>query len=486
VSEFEDHWVAWLNELEASDAPFGLLHQQAPPRDPLIRQQVREVVIRILKGKQFNSPARIADEWLRSRSDTSPPGGGGPESRAPVHKAPKLAYEADILGKLIAELRALGHVGEERACKLVYLSVTSRLFEKPVSLVAKGLSAGGKSATIDRVLLFVPDEATFSLSGMSEKFMVYDDQPIEHKMLVLHEAVGMSSEYASYLIRTLLSEGCLRHGTVEATADGLKPVRIERKGPAGLITSTTQISLHAENETRLISVPIDDSPAQTALVLDAIAATNGWMPELEPWHQLQYWLADGERRVVVPFARVLAKLIPPVAVRLRRDFGAVLGLTRAHALLHRASRDVDEHGEIVATLDDYDAVRKLVHDLISDSIGAQVSEATRETVEVVADITAPEKVYSATTAQIVERLNIDKSAVSRRISKAIEQGYLVNEEIRPRQSRRLRLGDPLPENQVILPLRETVETDWCTSAVGSDPPHPPPPRPRPRPGRKAG
>ena len=34
--------------------------------------------------------------------------------------------------------------------------------------------------------------------------------------------------------------------------------------------------------------------------------------------------------------------MPPVAVRLRRDFGAVLGLIRAHALLHQATRGRDD------------------------------------------------------------------------------------------------------------------------------------------------
>ena len=173
---------------------------------------------------------------------------------------------------------------------------------------------------------------------MSEKFLVYDDSPISHKMLILHEAAGMSGEYATYLIRTLLSEGCLRHGTVESTPEGLKPTLVVREGPAGLITTTTQINLHTENETRLLSLPVDDTRTQTRAVMGAIASDNGASVNLSEWHQLQFWLADGERRVVVPFASRLAELIPPIAVRLRRDFGTVLGLVRAHALLHRASR----------------------------------------------------------------------------------------------------------------------------------------------------
>ena len=234
---------------------------------------------------------------------------------------PRLAYEPNLLDRLTHEIRQLGHAGEERACRLVYLCATSRLLDKIVSLVAKGPSAAGKSATIDRVLAFFPDEAIVSLSGMSEKYLVYDDRPIAHRMLVLHEAAGMSGEYATYLIRTLLSEGCLRHGTVESTAEGLKPVLVEREGPAGLITSTTQVSMHAENETRLISIPIDDTRGQTLAVMRAVAAGNGTPVDMAEWHQLQFWLADGERRVVVPFAANAGGADPadrgPAAPRLR-------------------------------------------------------------------------------------------------------------------------------------------------------------------------
>jgi hypothetical protein len=404
---------------------------------------------------------------------TSMPPSGGPEPRALVHKAPALAYESDLLGRLAKDIKQLGHAGEERACKLVYLCATSRLLDKIVSLVAKGPSAAGKSATIDRVLTFIPDEALVSLSGMSEKYLVYDDRPIKHKMLVLHEAAGMSGEYASYLIRTLLSEGCLRHGTVESTSEGLKPVLVEREGPAGLITSTTQISLHAENETRLISIPIDDTRSQTAAVMAAIAAGNGHIVDMAEWHELQFWLADGECRVEVPFAGVLAKLIPPIAVRLRRDFGSLLGLVRAHALLHRATRDTDEHGRIVATLDDYAVVRDLVDDLISDGLGAQVTDATRETVQAVAGIVGDDTAKRVTNKQLEDVLKLDQSAVSRRVRKAISQGYLINDEDRPRKPTRLKLGDPLPEDQVILPTVEDVEAALCTNAHQSKPPHPP-------------
>jgi hypothetical protein len=60
-------------------------------------------------------------------------------------------------------------------------------------------------------------------------------------------------------------------------------------------------------------------------------------------------LSAGERRVVVPFAEKLAELVLAIAVRQRRDFGALLALIGSHALLHRASRDRDQTGAIIAT-----------------------------------------------------------------------------------------------------------------------------------------
>jgi hypothetical protein len=66
----------------------------------------------------------------------------------------------------------------------------------------------------------------------------------------------------------------------------------------------------------------------------------------------QTWLATGPNLVVIPFAGGLAKLVPPVAVRLRRDFKTVLMLVRAHALLHQASRRKDQNGQVVAEIED--------------------------------------------------------------------------------------------------------------------------------------
>ena len=216
-------------------------------------------------------------------------------------------------------MESAGLVGETINAKILYLTLTSRLFERPVSVAIKGVSAGGKSFTVEQVLKFFPPAAYFVRTGMSEKAIIYSDESYRYRFIVIFEAAGMNSDMMSYLIRTLLSEGRVVDEVVEKTKLGLRPRRIEKEGPTGLITTTTAPKLHPENETRLLSLGVIDTPDQTRAVMQALAAdARADMVNYAPWHALQAWLAAGERQVVVPFAGTLAELTPPVAVRLRR------------------------------------------------------------------------------------------------------------------------------------------------------------------------
>jgi hypothetical protein len=90
----------------------------------------------------------------------------------------------------------------------------------------------------------------------------------------------------------------------------------------------------------LLSLTVTDTPEQTRAVMAALAEEAGEAGlNLDAWHALQVWLERAEHRVWIPYAGKLAELIPPVAVRLRRDFGALLNLIRANALLHQPSRE---------------------------------------------------------------------------------------------------------------------------------------------------
>ena len=367
--------------------------------------------------------------------------------------AGELARAPRILEVFERELDGAGVVGERKLCKLIYLAVTGRFLERFASIAVKGPSASGKSWTIERVLEFFPGEAYYLLTAMSERALAYGSEPLSNRFLVLFEAAGLESDFASYLVRSLLSEGRVRYETVEKDASGQLVARlIEREGPTGLVVSTTSVALHPENETRLLSLSATDTPDQTKLVLSRLAVDDFDEPDFARWHDLQVWLASGEHRVRIPYAQTLAQLVPPVAVRLRRDFGAVLSLIRSHAILHQASRERDKDGWIVATIEDYAVVHDLVVDVVSEGVEATVSATVRETVTAVAEADSPLSLEA-----LSKRLQLDKSAASRRWQAAKKAGYLKNLETKRGLQARIVLGEPLPDEVEILPSVERLE-----------------------------
>jgi hypothetical protein len=406
-------------------------------------------------GPRLEQALRAAVPWEEHERISA-----GIRSTAAWEKCKDLAGETRILDAFAVDLTASGLAGEERAGKLLYLIFTSRFLKKPVSASVKGPSAGGKSFMVETVSGFFPPEASYALTAMSEHALAYGTEPLAHRHLILYEAAGLESDFASYIVRSLLSEGRVRYETVEKTSEGLQPRLIEREGPTGLITTTTKISLHPENETRLLSIPITDTPEQTRDVLLALAEDESKPPDLGRWIALQEWLAEADHDVAIPFARELAELVPPIAVRLRRDFGAILNLIRAHALLHQASRERDARGWIVARLEDYEVVRGLVVDLVSEGVEATVSATVRATVRAVVEA---ESEGSMSITELARVLKVDKSVASRRWNQAKAGGYLKNLEDKRGKPACIVAADPLPEDVQVLPTVEQLR-HRCTVA----------------------
>lgn len=416
----------------------------------------------------------VIDEYAAERSPAStdakaPPPLYPSDSRATVQPPPvdppELAADLRILDRFRAEVRMRGLVGEDATAAILYLAMTSRLLDKQVSAGVKGHSASGKSYTVECVARFFPRDQYIVMTAMSQRSLVYSPQDFRHRTLIVYEVValreGVEDDLTSYLVRSLLSEGRIEYPvTVRDKDGGFTTKTIVKEGPTNLIFTTTKTRVHAENETRVLSLNTDDSRAQTARVLAELADETEPAGDLDEWLALQRWLATAERRVTIPYAARLAGLVPPVAVRLRRDFGALLALVRAHAVLHQATRPRDPDGRIVASLDDYEVVRVLVADVIAEGVGSTVSPTVRETVDAVAALADTEGTMARTVA---EKLALDKSAVSRRLRMAADGGWLRNLEDRRGKPGRWVAGDPLPETVDLLPqpcnLRTTADSD---------------------------
>lgn len=385
-------------------------------------------------------------------------------SRPP--EPPALASDLRILDRFKEDVRRRGVVGEETTAAIIHLCIVSRLLggpgskSKPVSAIVKGNSSSGKSHTVAITTEFFPRGAIVEMTAMSERALVYSNEGYRHRSIIVYEAValreGAQDNLTSYFLRSLLSEGRIEYPvTIRDKEGNFTTKTIVKEGPSNLILTTTKVAIHSENETRALSLTTDDSRDQTKRVFRELANEAQDATDLTRWHQLHTWLQTAEHRVTIPYGPALADLVEPVAVRLRRDFGAILALIRAHAVLHQLNRLRDSERRIVATLDDYEVVRDLVAGTISEGVGATVSSTVRDTVEAVRDLAAlyPE---GATATALADKLALDKSAARRRLLMAKSGGYVQNKEQRRGHPGRWVAGEALPEEVELLPPRHRL------------------------------
>jgi excisionase family DNA binding protein len=166
----------------------------------------------------------------------------------------------------------------------------------------------------------------------------------------------------------------------------------------------------------------------------------------------QEWLAIDVPEVVVPYAHALDGLTPDTATRQTRDFEQLLGLIRAHALLHRHSRLSDVRGRLLAELADYEAVRPLVATTLAVALGEAVAPPVRQVVDVVSSLGSRGTGAAFTrVAQVAAALDIDHKAALLRVTDALRLGYLVDNRPRDKGPHELSVGDPMPADTPVLP-----------------------------------
>jgi hypothetical protein len=373
-----------------------------------------------------------------------------------------IARSENIFGKLMDRLPDMGIVGEEKLCKLIYLAVTSRLFEKPVSLTILGSSSSGKSFTTETIITkLFPQEAYVIFSSMSEKALIYYQEPLIHRMLILRELDGIKQhEFLEYIIRSLLSEGKVSYLVSESNpkTKQWESRKIEKEGPTGLILTTTRSKLNPENENRGLTVQTDDSREQTSRILQALSEDELPICDFKSWINFQTWLSLNEKKIVIPFAKGIADLIGNNAVRIRRDFSKILSLIKAHALIYQLNRDTDRKGKIIATIEDYTAIYDLVNDLLSYIMETSVPENVKSVVNAVNKITMElGKTEGASVAKVAGVLEIHKSTASRSLKIASEIGYIKNIQPKMGVEAQYLLNEPLPVEQSILPTPDALK-----------------------------
>ena len=381
------------------------------------------------------------------------------------HKEASRTYELakdlleapDLLEQIGRAMQKWGYAGDARPPKLAYVAMTSRLLERPQNVGYVAQSAAGKNRAVDAALQLMPEDAYYLEKAGSARALIYSQEAFQHRVVVVADADSIPEDGpAASAIRSLAADNCMEYEVVEKhpKTGRFETRKIRKPGPTGLITTSTR-SLATQLGTRVLEVSISDDPEQTRNVMKAharsVSSVNRQDVDITPYLALQRWLAaQGEQHVIIPFAGILADLVPAQAVRMRRDFRQLLTCIQAIALLYQCQRQKMPEGVIIATIDDYRLAREVLGPIFDSIVAEGVTAAVRATV---AAIQPDEEVSEAILA---ERLQLSKSTVHYRVTRAINGGWLVNHETRKGHAARLSRGAPLPDVKSVLPRPEDV------------------------------
>lgn len=401
--------------MEDVHAYLRALEEASRDSDPVTRAVQREQAIRDLSEVDVSAPTKMVDAAINGRR------ANGPDRKDPAadadlpaeleRRASELLEDADLLEEALETMRARGLVAEGTNARLFYLAGVGGTLDAPIHVVVHGESAGGKNNLARRASELLPPRYVLAVSGLSEHALEYRGGRIEGVLLV-DEAEGQGR--AEYGLRVAMSEGRLTRLTVNKSEAGRNEAEeLEVEVAASVVTTTTAPALHAENQTRVFDLYVDEGEDVTREVLARRAREAAGTADVASEDVLEVWRAAVEllepADVVIPWAEQLAEGFPTSAVRARRDFPRVLALVEACALLHQRQRLRDDAGRIVATAADWRLVRPLVQEVLGPSMTG-INETARKLAEL------HDELVGTQPGEWVRRPDLEKEAGARNIA----------------------------------------------------------------------
>ena len=366
----------------------------------------------------------------------------------------KIAESPTLLADMEKTVRSLGLVGESASLRGAYLTASSRFNKKSaICLLRRGAPAGGKNFLFDMTFVLIPDDDIIRISSGSPLSLVYygkeDEDALKHKILYIPEAAIIAEKNQvesplTIMLRILISEGRLDHNVVLPRADGpAETVHIKRNGPVVVVITSARDNVEDELLTRLMSSDADESSKQTLAVLENVLEgeeSERDEAEIGRWLDFQRWLAlAAPYEVAVPFREAISTAFkehweamkkrgenPKVQLRLRRDVQAMLTAIKTSAILHKAQREKDQRGRIVATIDDYKHAYEAFDEGLARLYKVKTPETALAVVKAIEDMGATKDTgVKVTVSALMSKLGISgRGAAADRLKDAEDRGFI--------------------------------------------------------------
>jgi hypothetical protein len=292
---------------------------------------------------------------------------------------PALADEPDLIGAIVRDYARLGVAGETETTKALYVVASSRKLNKPLGALVMGDSASGKSLLIGTTADLMPPDEVVRATRFTPQALYHLDEPIKNKFVAGGERARVQDDTfadQNAALRQLRSERSITKQITERDGNGFRTREVTVDGPIAFVESTTlnKAIIFPEDLNRGLILKTDATEDQNRRVMKEMTrpySPNGDAPPdsasiIKRHRDFQRSLKYVDVRI--PYARALANVLPAKKTHCRRVFGQVLTTVETIAYLHQHRRNLDEHGHLLATLDDYRIARSLLVGSVRDSL----------------------------------------------------------------------------------------------------------------------
>ena len=363
-------------------------------------------------------------------------------SEADKETALLLLKDPDIMTRFI-DFCHKRYIGRDKTLKLIKLATITRHFKRGLSVVLSGTSSVGKSELIKTVLPTINPSAVENFTRTSAYYLMYREGDLSHRIITYYELSGTS--HTAEIIRTALSEGELKLGTVMKDAAGSLQAKEIEKDTQGLVILSTFTGYRLDHElsTRVLQQELSHNEDLAKKVYDMKAKDR-----TEDNSHVIWQIADSliePKSVVIPYIKAIAGLFPTREERYLRDFDKVVLLVKASALLHQYQREQTEDNTVIANKQDYELVYSLADAFTQSTL--PVSQP------VLKMLTTAQGIKDPTRADVQEILNVSESTMKRYISQAEDASFI---KVEGRGNKQKLTVLEIPEPVTVLPSPEEV------------------------------
>jgi hypothetical protein len=329
--------------------------------------------------------------------------------------------------RFLADVRRLGLVGESRNAAVLYIVAVSALLERPLNAILKGESSAGKNYLASRVLKLIPEDGVVEITSSSKTAWNYGADSFKHRVVYLQERNDATG--AVHPVRLLISEGKLIR-TVTQFENGQRVAkRFVAEGPISSISTTRRERIEIDDETRHVSLWMDESPEQTRLInagyVTKVDPLTG--PEIARWHSA-YRLLEARSEIAITIPGWFSSIADQVFCRdvtARRYWPAFVEACKTVCLV-RSFRDNGvrpQAGKITLTFGDYAVTASLFEEVFVESLDRSTEKTrnTRSAVKKISDQKAGEPVG---VDDFARALSISTDQAYRRLRNACEAGQI--------------------------------------------------------------